>query len=105
MTQGANELDLDALIAARSLDPVPVKLGGKTYMVRTDLTGTEAAKFFKLSNEGKDVDALKMIVPSAAVDLNKVLEKLPRTHMIMVVQKLIQAAGLVGSTEGESKAS
>lgn len=106
MTQGArtNEvIDLDALLASRSLDPVPVKLGGKTYMVRRDLTGTEAAQYYTLINEGKDVDALALLVSNAPVMLNKALEKLPRQHMILVVQKMMEAAGLLaaGGSEGE----
>lgn len=110
MTQGANVtqvVDLDALLATRELTPVPVKLGGKTYMVRRDLTGTEAAEFFKLSQDGKDVDALAILVTNAPVMLNKTLEKLPRQHMVLVVQKMMEAAGLIpaGSTEGESQAS
>jgi hypothetical protein len=110
MTQGArtNEvLDLDQLLAERELTPVPVKLGGKNYMVRRDLTSAEVAEFYKLCNEGKDVDALAVLVANAPVMLNKALEKLPRQHMILVLQKMMEAAGLIpkGGNEGESKAS
>jgi hypothetical protein len=99
-------LDLDALLAEASLEPRPVKLMGKTYHVRRDLTGTQVTEYWKLVREGKDVDALAMIV-TAPVMLNKILEKLPREHMLIVVREIMQAAGLVDMVGdvGEARAS
>jgi hypothetical protein len=37
-------VDLDALLADRLLDRVPVVLGGRTWKIRTDLTGTEVVR-------------------------------------------------------------
>lgn len=103
---GVPTLDLDALLSEASLEPRPIKLMGKVYQVRRDLTGAEVAEYWKLVREGKDVDALSMIV-SAPVMLNKVLEKLPREHMLIAVREIMQAAGLVDMVgdAGESKAS
>lgn len=47
MTQGASNgtnYDLDALLATRLLEPAVVKLGGKDWHVRTDLTGVEVLR-------------------------------------------------------------
>lgn len=102
-------LDLDALLAERSLDPKPVKLKGKTYMVRRDLTGQEVADYFKLvrASEDRDVEALSILVGDEAVGLNEALNALPQQHMQLAVQKVMAVAGLIteGSDEGESQAS
>lgn len=111
MTQGApNIRDLDALLAAKSLAPQPVKLGGHTYNVRTDLTGAEVVEYFKLANSGKDVEGLALLVGKvAAKKLNAFLNSLPQKHMVMIVNELMVTAGVVNGVpeapEGESKAS
>lgn len=88
-------MDLDELLASRSLDPVPIRLGGKVYKVRRDLTSKEVAEFYKLAGEGNDVDALAILVKTAPVMLNTALEKLPKVHMTMVLKKMMQAAELI----------
>jgi hypothetical protein len=104
-------LDLDALLASRVLSPKPVKLAGKTYMVRTDLTGAETAKYFKLANDKKDVEAIALLLVDGqgAKEINALLDKLPREHMNIVLRELMLAAQVaVGTSEadsGESKAS
>jgi hypothetical protein len=101
-------LDLDELLASRKLDPVSIKLGGKVYKVRRDLTGAEVADFYRLASDGKDVDALAILVTSAPVMLNKTLERLPVAHMKLVLQKFMEAAGLLVKGQedsGESQAS
>lgn len=113
MTQGAlnNIRDLDALLAAKSLLPQPVKLGGSTYNVRTDLTGAEITEYFKLANSGKDVEGLALLVGTVpARKLNAYLEKLPQAHMVLAVNELMAIAGVVNGVpqaqpEGESQAS
>lgn len=111
MTQGAlnNIRDLDALLASKSLEPQPVKLGGHTYMVRTDLTGKQILQYFALANSGKDVEGLALLVGNApAKKLNAYLETLPQKHMVTVVNEIMAIAGVVNSapeSEGESKAS
>lgn len=92
-------VDLDALLAEHKLDPVPVKLKGKTYKVRRDLTGAQVAQCWKLINEGNDTDALAMLVSSPVV-LNTVLEKLPQQHYRLAVQKILAAAGLINDEAG-----
>jgi hypothetical protein len=91
MTQGAlnNIRDLDALLAAKSLQPQSVKLGGHTYSVRTNLTGAEVVEYFSLAKSGKDVEGLAILVGKvAAKKLNSFLESLPQKHMVMVVNEL-----------------
>lgn len=109
MTQGA-PIDLDALLATRMLEPKPVKLGGYTYSVRTDLTGAEVTKYFALASEKKDVEGLTLLVGRDAKKLNAALEKLPHAHMVLVVQEFMVAAGIVNGVSqadsaGESQAS
>jgi hypothetical protein len=108
MTQGAQNngspLDLDALLATRMLEPKPVKLDGHVYSVRTDLTGAEVTKYFALANDKKDVEGLAILVGARdAKKLNGVLEKLPRAHMVLVVNELMVAAGIVnGVSQADS---
>jgi hypothetical protein len=104
-------LDLDALISKRVLAPKPVRLAGKTYMVRTNLTGTEVTDYYKLAGDKRDTEALALLVGDDAAELNALLETLPREHMNIVVRELMVASGIVigvSATEeeaGESKAS
>lgn len=110
MTQGV-PVDLDALLATRMLEPKPVKLGGYTYSVRTNLSGAEVTKYFALANEKKDVEGLALLVGLRdAKKLHAALEKLPHAHMVLVVQEFMVAAGIVNGVsqadaEGESPAS
>jgi hypothetical protein len=93
-------VDLDALFAEQSLDPVPVKLRDKTYLVRRDLTGNEVAECFRLINGGNDTEALAMLTGADdSVVLNAVLENLPQQHMKLAVRKILVAAGMVDDTE------
>lgn len=102
-----NILDLDALLAKRVLAPKPVKLAGKTYMVRTDLTGSEVGRYFQLANDKKDVEALALLLVDGkgAKEINALLETLPRDHMNIVVRELMVAAQIVNgvtATEDET---
>src|SRR5687768_723840 len=83
-------IDLDELLEARSLEPVRMKLGGKIYQVRRDLTSAEVAEFFTLAGQSKDVDALAILVKTAPVMLNKTLDRLPVVHMKLVLQKFME---------------
>lgn len=98
----AGVLDLDELLATRTLEPASVKLGGKVYKVRRDLTSNEVTEFYKLAGDGKDVDALAILVTSAPVMLNKTLERLPSAHMKLVLKKMMQAAGLIEAEDGDT---
>ncbi|WHT21021.1 hypothetical protein N8J89_08120 [Crossiella sp. CA-258035] len=112
----SNVIDLDALLAKRLLKPVPTVLGGHTYQVRTDLTGAEITEYFSLTGEGKDVEALTLLVGADDAErLNTALADLPQAHMTLVVRKIMTSAGVIrgvpedadeGSVgEGESSAS
>jgi hypothetical protein len=47
-TQNGSFVDIDALLAARKLQPVSVRLGGKSYKIRTDLKVREVNEFLAL---------------------------------------------------------
>lgn len=115
-------VDLDSLFAERSLEPTPVKLGGKVYNVRTDLTTAEVNDFLKhwrSSDEGSDVAALAIIVGKRdAIALDKAFAKLPHEHQATASAQFLRAtralAQYVATDEelqerygkaGESKAS
>lgn len=93
-------VDLDAELAEHELTPVPVKLRNKTYRVRRDLTGNEVANCWKLINDGKDTEALAMLIGTDdAVVLSTVLDALPQQHMKIAVRKFLVAAEMVDAKE------
>lgn len=86
-------VDLDALLVERSLEPVPMKLGGKTFKVRTDLTGEECTQFIKLVNDEKDLEAFTILVGKRdAVVLNNLMDKMPREHAALVSSHLMRSS-------------
>lgn len=87
-------LDLDALFAERSLAPAPVKLAGKTYEVRTDLTSVECDQFLELWRQGgKRVEALSLLVGKRdAVILDKALEKMAHVHQATASAHILRAS-------------
>jgi len=66
--QKVNEevVDLDALFASRTLKPTPVKVGGRIYRIRTDLTPQEVTDFLALIRTGHDVEAFTVLVGTTA---------------------------------------
>lgn len=102
-----NLVDLDAMIDAVELKPVPMKLGGQVYEIRTDLTNREMAEYWRLTGLNEDIEALTVIVVSNAADLSAYLDSLPQKHVNLVVQRILVAAGLLAETGelGESQAS
>lgn len=109
----AGELDLDALLAETRLDPVPVKLKGRTYHVRCDLRADEINTYWELlraNDPEQDAEALTILVGEDGSGLNKALEALPNEHRKLATQKIMLAAKLVVDTDleggtGESEAS
>ncbi len=87
-------VDLDALFAERSLKPTPVKLGGKTYEVRTDLTSVECDMFLALWNQdGKRTEALSILVGKRdAVGLDRALAKMPHVHQATAAAHILRAS-------------
>lgn len=116
MTQGAQApLDLNSLFAARSLHPRRVTVAGATFDVRRDLTSEEVVEFFTRVANGKQFDALSMLVgEDAARDVDTKLGVLPAEHVQKVFRRLMQIAGVLtrlpedeesDESEGESSAS
>jgi hypothetical protein len=68
----AAEFDFDALVAERRLEPVPFKLGGRTYEVRRDLTALERREVDRLllQQPGRDgdVEGAAILLGLAAAD-------------------------------------
>lgn len=122
----AGTLDLDAMLAERRLDPVPIVLGGHTYTVRRDLRADEINAFNTLLAAGdKDVEAFAVVLGEETEPLvydqaeseafNTYVDALPNEHRIFVTQEVVLAAKLrtpdqlpgreMADTAGESKAS
>lgn len=89
-------VDLDALFTERDLKPTPLKLGGKTYEIRTDLTTSEVNEFLKhwrSSAAGSDVAALSILVGKRdAIMLEKALNKLPHEHQAHASAHVLRAS-------------
>lgn len=87
-------VDLDALFAERSLAPAPVKLAGKTYEVRTDLTSVECDQFLALWQQSeKRVEALSILVGKRdAVVLDRALAKMPHVHQATAATHILRAS-------------
>jgi hypothetical protein len=101
MTQGARKnasplrvgIDLDEMMAARLLKPVPVTLKGKTYMVRTDLTSAEVMLYIRLGQADKNEEAYSLLVGAEdAVTLVGVLTDLPKLHQKLVAAEFARAS-------------
>lgn len=121
----ADDFDLDALLAERRLDPVPVTLGGHVYQVRRNLRTAEINAFWAQLNRGGpgDVAAFAILfgegdpAEQESYDLAdaerfcEVTGRLPREHEVLAVQRVVIAAKLKSEADfeqgqqGESKAS
>lgn len=55
-------LDIDALLADRKLEPVTVRLGGKAYKVRTNLSVKEVNQVLALVNTDQSAQAMTILV-------------------------------------------
>lgn len=119
------QVDLDALLAERRLDPVPVKLGGHVYHVRRDLRTAEMLAFWAQLNRGGDGDVQAFAIlfgpgdpevlgtydTGEAQRFVEVTGKLPREHEVLVTRQFVIAAGLKTEADfeqgsaGESRAS
>lgn len=86
-------IDLDAQLAARMLEPAPVRLGGHVYQVRTDLTGKEAVQVVALFRQAKDVEGWTVVLGEGdAKRLDAHLEGLPKQKTDLVVRALLRAS-------------
>lgn len=102
-------LDLDIELDELDLSPKAVKIGGKIYLVRRDLTGPEIQQYWNLVRAQNDAEALALLVgPEDGATLNAVLDALPQAKMQLIVKRIMQSAGLLlddGGQSGESGAS
>jgi hypothetical protein len=55
-------LDIDALLAERKLEPVPFRLGGKTYKLRTNLSVKETNQVLALVSTDQAPQAMTILV-------------------------------------------
>lgn len=91
---GAAAIDLDALLAARTLAPRPVKFRGHTYAVRTDLTPAEVVRYHQLAQANEDAEAFAILVGAEdAARLDAALNAIPTQHVRAAVRGLLDATG------------
>ena len=95
--------DLDALLAERKLAPATVRLGRKTYKVRTDLTSDEVVLYLRLAEKGKSLEAYTLLVGEKdAPVLEKTISQLPMVHVRAVMSKFMEASrALAGFAAGD----
>jgi hypothetical protein len=112
MTQGGHDvLDLDALVVSRSLDPQTIRLGGREWTLKRDLTAEQVVQFWLLINRNKMRDAVALLVGEADADaFTEIALALPSETGTPVVRRIYQAAGVLrrpddGEQAGESSAS
>lgn len=55
-------LDLNALLAARALEPVEVHIGDEVFHVNTDLTGKETAQALALFQQSEDAAGITLLL-------------------------------------------
>lgn len=105
----AEELDLDALLGRIDVSPQPVRLAGRVYQVRRDLTSVEATRCLRLISEGKELEATSMLLaePDDGVALDQALRDLPHARREAASVHILRTAGLptAGGDRGESPAS
>jgi hypothetical protein len=88
--------DLDALLTEHALPPRTVKLGGRAFTVRRDLTGEEVLRYWWLAHNRKDIEALSIVVgENDAVYMDEMLKPLPMPKMQVVLGKIMRLAGLL----------
>lgn len=101
-----DEWDLDAILAEKRLDPVPVKLGGHTYQVRCNLRAKEIDAFWANLSRGAEGDVEAFAILLGDPDDDGVYDQaeaqrfvdttrdLPREHEVLAVQRFVVAAKL-----------
>jgi hypothetical protein len=108
MTQGAPRdgiIDIDAMLIQRSTDPVIIRLGGREWLIRRDLTAEEVVNFWKLSDSNESVAAWALLTgdDESAQDLHATITPLPAEIFVNVSRQIIRAAGLsITGTDLES---
>jgi hypothetical protein len=105
-------IDLDGELAEIDLSPVTVKLGGRKYKIRRDLTGKEVLEFWQLLVKLDDAAAFSILVgPEDGPQLNEHLDSLPQkrrtkaTRRLTILAELRTEADFAEGKPGESSAS
>lgn len=102
-----DEIDLADAFEEIDVSPKPVKLGGRTYLVRRDLTSAEVEKFWKLAGQKDDAAALEVLVVEGGRELSAAIAALPARHSQPALDRVLdigQVPGRKGDT-GEYVAS
>jgi hypothetical protein len=105
---GITPLNLDAELDEIDLSPAPMTIGGRTYLVRRDLTGDEIRNYWELVRVPDDRAAFSILVGAEeGAILYAVLESMPKARFDLAAKRIMQAAGLMAADDqpGESKAS
>lgn len=103
------ELNLDDILGRIDVSPKPVRLAGRVYMVRRDMTSVEATQCLRLIQQDKELEATAMLLQSHddAVALDAALRDLPHARRELASTHILRTAGIVtaGGDLGESPAS
>lgn len=93
--RNAGVIDLDAMLFQRSTKPATVRLSGRDFELRRDLSAEEVVQCWVLFGEGKDDAAWKVLLGEEdGPALNKMIQSLPQQMYQHVLRKLLATAGL-----------
>lgn len=96
-------IDLDELIVQRSLEPIQVRVFGRTWTVRRDYSAADVMAYWRTSDTDQTT-ALAMIVGDQdAADLNEAINALPTEMATQPLRRLLQIAGLLQRREGDDQ--
>lgn len=104
---GTDVLDLDAMLADRSVKPRTIRFAGREWKVRTDLTGEEVVRFWSHIAKSQDEAGISILLGDAKIGKDfaaKFNVGLPASRYHAMFLALVHAAGL-RTDEGDSSAS
>lgn len=86
-------IDLDAMLAGRSLAPKLVRFAGHTYQVRTDISPAEVVQYHVLAGKAEDQQAFQILVGDDSLLLDQTLDATPKAHQQLIISTLLNATG------------
>ena len=95
-TAAGGALDLDALLAGHRLEPAQVRLAGRTWKVRTDLTGTEVVRALAFYNTNDFPGLLTLLVGTR--------EEIAALNAAMDERRAVELAAADAKERGDTEA-
>lgn len=88
-------IDLDSLLYQRSTKPATVRLGGRDFTMRRDLSAEEVVKYWAHVAKNEDAKAFALLVGEEEGEtFNTMLRNVPADIYIYAYAQLMDAAGM-----------